>query len=75
MEMPVGDGHNEGRGAMSELALLMVWPQAVFNDDYLSATSRNASGNSPHFGSNLPTNTALPEIARKEHRLPGKVTD
>lgn len=42
VEMPVGDGHNEGRGAMSELALLMVWPQAVFNDDYLSATSRNA---------------------------------
>lgn len=26
-----------------ELALLMVWPQAVLNDDYLSATSRRAS--------------------------------
>lgn len=28
---------------VEEVALLMVWPQAVLNDDYLSATSRHGS--------------------------------
>lgn len=40
MEMAIGAGDGDGG---DEVALLMIWPQAVLNDDYLSATSRHAS--------------------------------
>lgn len=38
VEMAIRDGDGG-----DEVALLMIWPQAVLNDDYLSATSRHVS--------------------------------